>query len=662
MAHRWAIRASAAALALGAALAGMGFVAGNAAWAAPAPSAVAVSPLHVVVLSGIAVQGPMAASTVIAYAVDPTTAANLSVLGRATTDMSGNFTVKVPQHQRPVRLVATGGSFVSEADGSTVRSSGRLAVLLPSAITDTSGISINPLTTFINALTWTKVRAGQTTFSAALSSATANIELYYGLSTDPRTLTPDYTAVGVGTDAGKLGLILGALINEDQHLCPGKPGGLVTALAADISDGVFNGRNAGLAVPYCGKYLPAIAGTMDFEDALSGVAQLQNVSAGFAFGGNGNVLTVNGLANAALDGSEIYPLAPLAAITTAISKAAPPLKSPSPDMQEPRSDAAATLLNSGKVLIVGGSQDQMSTDIYDPARGTMRAGPAMTPRGLATSVLLRNGKILIIGGDNGTNGLLASTEIYDPASNSIVFGPSMNVQRAKPTATRLRNGTVLVAGGLTWNATDDVLRSTEIYNPATNTFVQGPPMNARHSDAVLLPDGKVLFATTDYSTDIYDPETNRFTVGPNMIVARRMGSPFTSSARGAVSLLSDGRVLFAGGYDTQTGATLSSSEIYDPGANAFVAGPSLNVARTDATATLLPSGKVLVAGGVDSRGIVLSSKEVYDPTTNSFSLSPWPLLVPRISATFTLLPNGGVLIAGGRDAYSIWSKTEIYVP
>jgi len=86
------------------------------------------------------------------------------------------------------------------------------------------------------------------------------------------------------------------------------------------------------------------------------------------------------------------------------------------------------------------------------------------------------------------------------------------------------------------------------------------------------------------------------------------------------------------------------------------------VARTDATATLLPSGKVLVAGGVDSRGIVLSSKEVYDPTTNSFSLSPWPLLVPRISATFTLLPNGGVLIAGGRDAYSIWSKTEIYVP
>jgi hypothetical protein len=401
---------------------------------------------------------------------------------------------------------------------------------------------------------------------------------------------------------------------------------------------------------------------MDFQDALSGVAQLQNVSAGFAFGGNGNVLTLNGLANAALDGSEIYPLAPLAAITTAISKAAPPRKSPSPDMHGPRSGAAATLLNSGKVLIVGGAQEQRNTDIYDPARGTMHAGPAMrTPRDLATSVLLPNGKILIIGGFD-SSGYLASTDIYDPASNSIVSGPSMNVQKATPTATRLRNGMVLVGGGIMVNPTDDVLRSTEIYNPATNTFVQGPPMNAYHPEAVLLPDGKVLFATTDYSTDIYDPETNRFTVGPNMIVARYMRSMFTSSAIAAVSLLSDGRVLFAGGTDTHTGAVLSSSEIYDPGANTFVAGPSLNVARTDATATSLPSGKVLIAGGEDSRGTVLSSTEVYDPTTNSFSLSPWPLLVRREQATFTLLPNGGVLIAGGYDGYSTWSSTEIYVP
>jgi hypothetical protein len=636
----------------------MGFGVG-AAQAAPAPGAVAVSPLHVVVLSGIAVQGPMAASTVIAYAVDPATGGNLWVLGRATTDMSGNFTVKISQYPSPVRLVATGGSFVSEADGSTVHSSGRLAELLPSAITDTSGISINPLTTFINAQTWTKVRAGHATFGAALSSATATIESYYGLSTDPAQLLPDYTKSGVGTDPGNLGLILGALINEDRHLCPGTPGGLAAALAADISDGVFDGTSAGLAVPYCGKYLHAIAGTMDFQDALSGVAQLQNVSAGFAFGGNGNVLTLNGLANAALDGSEIYPLAPLAAITTAISKAAPPRKSPSPDMTRPHFYAAATLMNSGKVLIAGGSQTAgfvpESTDIYDPARGTMRAGPAMkTPRGDATSVLLLNGKILIIGGENNF-AYLASTEIYDPASDSIVSGPSMKHGKTTLKATRLRNGTVLVAGGVSNNSDDDVVRSTEIYNPATNTFVQGPLMNAYHANAVLLPDGKVLFATPDYSTDLYSPKTNRFAVGPNMIVARTMA---------AVSLLSDGRVLYAGGSDIH-GISMSSSEIYDSAANAFVAGPSLNVARSQGTATLLPNGKVLIAGGYDSsgpEGFNLKVTEVYDPTTNSFSLSPGTLSVPRYLATFTLLPNGGVLIAGGYDGTTAWSSTEIYVP
>ena len=156
---------------------------------------------------------------------------------------------------------------------------------MPSATSDISGISINPLTRFINALTLGKLRAGHTTFSAALSSATATIESYYALSTDPAQLLPDYTITGVGTDAGKLGLILGALINEDQHLCPGNPGELVIALALDISNGVFNGRYDGLPVPYCGGELPAIAGTSDFQDALAGVQRLQYVSSGFAFGG-----------------------------------------------------------------------------------------------------------------------------------------------------------------------------------------------------------------------------------------------------------------------------------------------------------------------------------------------------------------------------------------
>jgi hypothetical protein len=300
----------------------------------------------------------MVASTVTAYAVDPATGADLQVLGTAKTDASGNFTVKILSHVSPLRLAVTGGSFISEADGSTVSQPRRVTVLLPSATSDIAGISINPLTRFVNALTIGRLQTGHTTFAAALTNATATIESYYSLSTDPGRLLPDYTVSGIGTDAGKLGLILGALINEDQHLCPGKPGELVTALALDIVSGVFNGRYDGLPVPYCGGALPAIAGTSDFQDALAGVQQLQYVSSGFAFGGlygpAGNILF-----NQAPPVTPDLLLASLAAINAAITQAAPSTSSTSsPSMTVARAAATATLLPNGKVLIRGRSRQQ----------------------------------------------------------------------------------------------------------------------------------------------------------------------------------------------------------------------------------------------------------------------------------------------------------------
>jgi len=262
--------------------------------------------------------------------------------------------------------------------------------------------------------------------TAALSSATAKIESYYGLSTDPGTLAPDYTAVGVGTDAGKLGLILGALINDDQHLCPGKPGGLIAALKADISDGHFDGRKAGVAVSYCGGKLPAIAGTSDFQDALSGVQQLQDVTAAFAFGGlygpAGNVL-MNQVAPVTPD----LLLVPLATINAAITHAAPsPPNTPSPAMTAARGAATATLLPNGKVLIAGGfasgTTTVNTTELYDPTTNTFSAGPPMKhARGGATATLLPHGKVLIAGGNDG-NGDLNSTELYDVATNTFAPG------------------------------------------------------------------------------------------------------------------------------------------------------------------------------------------------------------------------------------------------
>src|SRR5260370_19429453 len=78
--------------------------------------------------------------------------------------------------------------------------------------------------------------------------------------------------------------------------------------------------------------------------------------------------------------------------------------------------------------------------------------------------------------------------------------------------------------------------------------------------------------------------------------------------------------------------------------------PVMNAARENATATLLPDGKVLIAGGFDNAS-ALSSTEGYQPGPNRFEhTAKTPMMsTARGGATATLLRNGKVLIAGGQD-------------
>ena len=68
-------------------------------------------------------------------------------------------------------------------------------------------------------------------------------------------------------------------------------------------------------------------------------------------------------------------------------------------------------------------------------------------------------------------------------------------------------------------------------------------------------------------------------------------------------------VLVAGGFN---GTELASAELYDPASGTWTDTGSLNTARFIHTATLLPNGKVLVAGGFGSNGFALASAELYD--------------------------------------------------
>jgi hypothetical protein len=121
------------------------------------------------------------------------------------------------------------------------------------------------------------------------------------------------------------------------------------------------------------------------------------------------------------------------------------------------------------------------------------------------------------------------------------------------------------------------------------------------------------------------------------------------------TLLPNGKVLVAGGN-----GGFNTAELYDPGTGTWSNTGNLNTARYGHTATLLPNGKVLIVGGVDADGNTMNRAELYDPATGTWN-STGSLNTGRTWHTATLLPNGKVLVAGGEGANGIdLSSAELY--
>ncbi len=295
----------------------------------------------------------------------------------------------------------------------------------------------------------------------------------------------------------------------------------------------------------------------------------------------------------------------------------------------------------------------------DPAWSA--AGSMVEARAHHTATTLDDGDILFAGGEDAGHAL-AGAERYDPRTGTWSRAAPMSEARVGHTATavlREERGRVLVVGG---ENEGGVLAGAELYDPELDTWQEVAPMNEarRAFTATRLPGGQVLVAGGENeggvlaSAELYDPEQGTWQEVAPMKEALPEPLPdppppeppeeprkaFTATR------LPGGQVLVAGGEDD--GGALKSALLYDPAAppaRAWRRAGSPAMARSGHTATLLPRDGVLLVGGHDGAGAPAGA-ELYDPAADGWKSVDGFMNTNRAFFTATLLRDGEVLIVG----------------
>ncbi len=359
---------------------------------------------------------------------------------------------------------------------------------------------------------------------------------------------------------------------------------------------------------------------------------------------------------------------PLPTATQTLPAYAPAI--PGPPLSYPRFAHQGILLEDGRVVVLGGYTDVAddriivnypiySWEFYDPEKDSwLTAEPEAHLGFLFSAIRLSNSRLLFVGFDAkevGEQTLLSGVvNLFDLTEETWTQMSSPGFLTQIPAMLLLEDGRVMVS------IVSDSGDSTSPSQPGTNEFTILDPDSGKWERTspdeffnsqrlFLLNDGRMmsLGAVDPHAhAEVYDPATDKWTV---------LSSLDPNDHQEYAIQLSDGRLL-AVGY---------RSLVYDPAADVWTPVANMAQERIGATLTLLSDGRVLVAGGEDPDGIQhgnFSTTEIFDPATNLWIQGPG-LSEPRSHHSATLLPDGRVMFAGGvkveEDRYLLYSSVEL---
>ena len=242
------------------------------------------------------------------------------------------------------------------------------------------------------------------------------------------------------------------------------------------------------------------------------------------------------------------------------------------DMLSPCADTVPTILNNGKVFVMGYYSGVMSAEIYDYITNTWSVAQLPNDSNVFsyTITLLLNGKILLSGGYTQTGGhsvISLNPQIYDPSTNTWSFTGPLSFGTVGGSTSLLSNGNVMVAGGTPGDGMGNFLSSVQIYNTYTNTWSISTPLPSSlvYQTSVQLKDGKIMLIggvdnTKNYSHNvfIYNPYINTWETTTNTYYIYANVEP--SYTTNAFLLPNNNVVMFSA--SPQIGGNI---EIYTPG-------------------------------------------------------------------------------------------------